>query len=78
LPHVLEAIGNRFVLGSDMPHTETVDKRSKQLVLLERTDLSEADKRKILEANPKAFFRVPAWERMKPRALAALKAPAPD
>jgi predicted TIM-barrel fold metal-dependent hydrolase len=77
LPHVLEQIGNRFVLGSDMPHTETVDKRSKQLVLLQRTDLSDADKRKILEANPKAFFRVTAWDKMKPRALAALEAPTP-
>ena len=30
-------------------------------VLLERTDVSDADKRRILEANPKAFFRVPAF-----------------
>jgi uncharacterized protein len=72
LPHVIAEIGNRFVVGSDMPHTETVDKRSKQLVLLEREDLGEADKRLILEANPKAFFRRPEWDAMKPRALSNL------
>ncbi len=64
LPFVIGEIGNKFVLGSDMPHTETVDRRSKQTVLLERTDLTEADKRLILETNPLAFFRVEAWERL--------------
>lgn len=70
LPHVLEEIGNKFVVGSDMPHTETIDRRSKQKVLLERTDIAEADKRTILETNPMAYFRVRAWEGMTPRALA--------
>ncbi len=70
LPHVLEEIGNKFVLGSDMPHTETIDKRSKQRVLLGRAEISEADKRAILETNPMSYFRVNAWEQIKPRALA--------
>ena len=64
-------IGNKFVVGSDMPHTETTDRRSKQKVLLERTDVSDADKRRILEANPMAFFRMKSWEAVKPRAMAA-------
>lgn len=71
LPLVLKEIGNKFVLGSDMPHTETVDRRSKQKLLLERTDISEADKRAILETNPMSYFRVKAWEQIRPRAPAA-------
>ena len=71
LPFVLGEIGNKFVVGSDMPHTETTDRRSKQKVLLERTDVSDADKRRILEANPMAFFRMKGWEAVKPRAMAA-------
>jgi uncharacterized protein len=73
LPHAMGCVGNKFVVGSDMPHTETTDKRSKQLVLLERTDLKDEDKRTILHGNPKAFFRKPEWERMQPRAIAGLE-----
>jgi predicted TIM-barrel fold metal-dependent hydrolase len=69
LPDVIKEIGNKFVCGSDMPHTETTDTRSKHMVILDRDDLSDVDKRKIVDTNPKAFFRVSAWEKMQPRAL---------
>jgi predicted TIM-barrel fold metal-dependent hydrolase len=72
LPHVIGSIGNKFVVGSDMPHTETTDKRSKQAVLLQRADLQDGDKRAILESNPRAFFRKPEWDRFKPQAMARL------
>jgi predicted TIM-barrel fold metal-dependent hydrolase len=70
LPHVIEKIGNRFVVGSDMPHTETTDKRSKHRLILAREDLSAEDKRRMLLTNPKAFFRVSRWDQVAPRALA--------
>ena len=69
LPDVIKEIGNKFVCGSDMPHTETTDTRSKHMVILDRDDLSDVDKRKIVDTNPKAFFRVTAWEKMQARAL---------
>jgi len=39
------------------------------MVILDRDDLSDVDKRKIVDTNPKAFFRVTAWEKMQARAL---------
>jgi hypothetical protein len=40
------------------------------MVIMSRDDLSAEDKRKIVDTNPKAFFRVPAWDKMTPRAFA--------
>lgn len=70
LPHVIAEIGNKFVCGSDMPHTESTDSRSKHMLILGRDDLSAEDKKKIVNTNPRAFFKMPHWETMKPRAFA--------
>jgi len=69
LTHAIQHVGNRFFVGSDMPHTETTDKRSKHAVLMDRTDLGDDDKRLIVQDNPKLFFRKPEWEAMAPKAL---------
>jgi predicted TIM-barrel fold metal-dependent hydrolase len=55
LPQVLELVGDgQIVFGSDMPHGDR--ERFAEKILRDRTDISEAQKTKILESNPLRFY----------------------
>jgi predicted TIM-barrel fold metal-dependent hydrolase len=55
LPQVLDLVGDgQIVFGSDMPHGDR--ERFAEKILRHRTDISEAQKTKILESNPLRFY----------------------
>jgi predicted TIM-barrel fold metal-dependent hydrolase len=57
LPQVIELIGEEhLIFGSDMPHGDR--ERFAARMLLERGDVGDAAKRKILEDNPRRLYRL--------------------
>jgi predicted TIM-barrel fold metal-dependent hydrolase len=57
LPQVLDLIGEDHVIfGSDMPHGDR--ERFAAKMLLDRVDVGQTAKRKILEANPRRLYRL--------------------
>ena len=57
LPQVLELVGEDHVIfGSDMPHGDR--ERFAAKMLLDRADVAETARRKILEANPRRLYRL--------------------
>jgi len=57
LPQVLELVGDgQVVFGSDMPHGDR--ERFAEKILRARTDITEAQKSKILESNPLRFYNL--------------------
>jgi predicted TIM-barrel fold metal-dependent hydrolase len=60
LPQVLDLVGDGQILfASDMPHGDR--ERFAAKMLLDRKDLSDAAKAKILESNPARFYRLPGF-----------------
>jgi predicted TIM-barrel fold metal-dependent hydrolase len=60
LPQVLELVGDgQIMFGSDMPHGDR--ERFAAEMLRTRSDISDAAKVKILEANPARFYRLPGF-----------------
>ncbi|HLG69162.1 MAG TPA: amidohydrolase family protein, partial [Chloroflexota bacterium] len=57
LPQVIELVGPEHLLfGSDMPHNDR--ERFSARTLRERTDVSAADKDKILYDSARGFYRI--------------------
>jgi hypothetical protein len=58
LPQVIDLLGeDHIIFGSDMPHGDR--ERFAARTLLNRADLGQATKRKILEDNPRRLYRLP-------------------
>ena len=58
LPQVLQLVGEGQILfGSDMPHGDR--ERFAERMLRDRSDISDAAKKKILETNPARFYGLP-------------------
>jgi uncharacterized protein len=57
LPQVIECLGeDKIMVSEDMPHFEEREGSMKELH--RRSDISEAQKRKILHENPARFYRL--------------------
>ena len=57
LPQAIDLVGeDHIIFGSDMPHGDR--ERFAARTLLDRTDIGESAKRKILEANPRRLYRL--------------------
>jgi predicted TIM-barrel fold metal-dependent hydrolase len=60
LPQVLELVGDtQIMFASDMPHGDR--ERFAATMLLDRKDISDAAKTKILQSNPARFYRLPGF-----------------
>jgi predicted TIM-barrel fold metal-dependent hydrolase len=60
LPQVLELVGDgQLMFASDMPHGDR--ERFAAKMLLDRKDISDVSKTKILESNPAKFYRLPGF-----------------
>ncbi len=60
LPQVLDLVGDgQIMFASDMPHGDR--ERFAAKMLLDRKDISDAAKTKILETNPAKFYRLPGF-----------------
>jgi predicted TIM-barrel fold metal-dependent hydrolase len=61
IPHVLDFIGeDQLVMASDYPHIDDTSEADMAASLAERGDLSAALREKILSANPRRLYNLPA------------------